>query len=124
MQQPTTLRISGEGIKLLEASNRGKPSYNVKRINLSPAKQAVDKTIKTLNHRHAYKVNVKNYTNADVNNKQLKEIYEAIEFEDFKRFLVKKRDADASNSIDLSNFYRDNYEVHYNLLKQKTNQHV
>lgn len=125
----SSLKISGEKIKLQKFPHEAKPNYNVKQISLTPAQVILrdpQRTTDYTNNRQTYKVNVKNYTNRDVHNKQLKEIYEAVEFDDFKRFLLKNpnvkknvpnNNVSVNTNIDTKSFYYDNFEVHYNFLK-------
>lgn len=125
---PSSLKISGDKIKLQKFPHEAKPNYNVKQISLTPSQPAPrDSHIRPTDcfaNRQTYKVSVKNYTNRDVHNKQLKQIYEAVEFDDFKRFLLKNPVARKNvpntvslSTIDTKNFYHDNFEVHYNFLK-------
>lgn len=121
-----SLSINGAKVKLERFPYETKPNYNVKQISLSPLLQVrreQHKSTNYLNKRQAYKVNVNNYTNSDIHNKQLKEIYEAIEFDDFKRFLCKNRTVKKNvpsarlSGVDVKHFYEEHFQVHYDFLK-------
>lgn len=117
------MRVCGQGIKLQKFPRHATRNCNVKEIVLNAPAKVAQRQFGKADHfskREVYKVNVKNYTNANVCNKQLREIYEAVELDDFKRFLVKapvlKKNVPSNQS--LSTIYRENFEVHYIFLKQ------
>lgn len=142
MQKPhhphADLTVRGTKIKLIRLSSRIPTTnhcYNpTKKVDVGgPKRKCHRDSDEQLNHvradlqRTAYKVNVKNYTNKQAYGSALRKIYEAIEYDDFKRFLKvfdyrqkvrPKRSAPILDSAAIRDCYRDNFEVHYDALRE------
>lgn len=136
----TDLTVRGTKIKLIRLSSRIPSTnycYNLTKVDVGGPKRKCHRDSDELNHvranlqRTAYKVNVKNYTNKQAYGSTLRKIYEAIEYDDFKRFLKvfdyrqkvrPKKSAPILDSAAIKDCYHDNFEVHYNVLKELVGQ--
>lgn len=136
----TDLTIRGTKIKLVRLSSRIPTTnycYNLTKVGTGGSKQKCHRDsyefndVRANQQRTAYKLNVKNYTNQQAYGSTLKKIYEAIEYDDFKRFLKvfdyrqkvrPKKSASILNSAAIKDCYHDNFEVHYNVLKELVGQ--
>lgn len=136
-----SLKINGNKIKLEKFPHEIKINYNVRRSHYNfdrPSDKHHRETTKvSRERRQLYNLKTKNYTNLEVRNRRLKEIHEAVELDDFKRFLVKNNNnnkqgvkgdvtfsaaAAAVVNLDLvKNIYWENFEKHYKFLKNLIN---
>lgn len=134
-----SLKINGNKIKLEKFPHEIKINYNVRKSHYNFFDRPSDKreTIRVSREkRQLYELKIKNYTNLEVRNRQLKEIHEAVDLDDFRRFLVKNNNnkqgvksdvtsADAAAavvSLDLiKSIYWENFEKHYKFLRNLIN---
>lgn len=135
------LTVRGTKIKLNRTSSLRLPTTNYYHNQSKSERRRCNHEggTKDANHpqrpRMVYQVNVNNYTNQQAYGATLRKIYEAIEYDDFKRFLkvfdcppgarpktttttTRRRVAPVLCSAAVRECYRANFEVHYDVLKR------
>ncbi|KAG5900043.1 hypothetical protein JTB14_009121 [Gonioctena quinquepunctata] len=126
-----SLCVSGERIKLLKHPKQCYSNKNIKIFAEVDEEIELNRNSNIVTHndnRKPFKVNVTDYKNLQVCNKQLRQIYETIEIRDFERILhnfqtsdafkkqAKNNYNDVLRKIDAEDIYEEFFGQYYNYL--------
>lgn len=133
-----SLTVTGEKIKLLKLPYDQKGDFVVRKARSESQTPDEDKyqlqrttfSVKTnvKSNRKAYNLSVNCYKNKEICNQKLKDIYESIEIEQFRRLLGQinpgakptraSEKSKAINSINADKIYEEFFQKHYDFLEQ------